>query len=941
MESVWKQLICQSCASNAVEIVDGLLCCKVCKSKHTLQEKISEEEVIMLNVAAMDRNVHKFEDALEKYEQLLQKYPDNEMANWGALLADYGIAYVKDYDEKLVPTCQRLSERPIDVCPYYYKLNDDHKARADEIEKLRLSIMKKANKIQPYDVFICYKATEDVFGRSVPTKEAGWAREIYTMLKHKLNLRVFFAEESLVGENSEWEPHIYKALNTAKLMFVLTTGKENVNAAWVKNEWKRFSRYIKEGQEKTIRVVYDVMNAYDLPKELQDTQAIHHNSMGWGEAVRKAAENIFIDPLEEERKKKEKEEKERKAREEAAAKEREREEELQKMRETMEALQKQASEPKAAPASTPVAPTSVLPADKYCVKCGAGNKKNAKFCADCGHEVFAPEYKQYCLDCGAESELLKKFCPNCKKTAFVYTRADYEKEVERKRLEELERKRQEEAARRAAEELARQEAERKARERLIAEERAKIAREFTIENGTLVAYIGANKKDVIIPNSVFRIGAYAFEACDRLTSITIPQSVNSISDEAFKGCKNLENIKVAENNANYKDINGVLYNKYGDALVRYPAGRKDSFISMPETIKRISVGAFSECENLTSIVMSNSVSSIGASVFADCVNLTDVTLPDSFFFIPEKCFYNCGKLANIVIPKDVRTIEESAFEECVSLTSVIIPASVTTIDKKAFYGCSKLREINIPQKVNSIHEEAFACCNLENITVSESNETYKDINGVLYTKDGKELILYPCRKKDEAFVIPKGVESIADRAFLGCALTKITIPKGVTSIGKWAFSSCGNLTSIEIPRGVTEIKAGTFYGCLKLKTVKLPNTVKEVAPTAFSRCPAKIPEHLKSSQNNGNTRSNTNTKKSEEERQKAYERKWKAEAWWKEFLPKLFMVLPILGLLLSLGTCFYMNTYGGSSLMGTLFIVGIVLFIGSAIVGSIIDKRKK
>ncbi len=937
MTNVWKQLICQTCGSNAVEIVDGLLCCKVCKSKHTLQEKISEEEVIALNVATTDRNAYKFEDALERYELLLQKHPDNEAANWGALLADYGIAYVKDYDGKLIPTCHRLNERPIDVCSYYYKLNADHKSRANEIEKLRVSIMKKAEKIQPYDVFICYKATEEVFGRSVPTKEAGWAREIYTMLKHKLNLRVFFAEESLVGDNAEWEPHIYKALNTAKLMFVLATGKENVNAVWVKNEWKRFYRYAKEKQDKTIRVIYDIMNAYDLPWELQDTQAINHNTMGWGDAVKKAAEDIFVKPLEEERKKKEEEERARRAAEEAAAREREREETMKRMREEMEKIANAQNQQSAPTASAPTAT-----AGKYCVKCGAGNKKNAKFCADCGHEVFAPEYKQYCVDCGAESELLKKFCPNCKKTVFVYTRAEYEKEAERKRLAEIERKRQEEEARRAAEELARQEAERKARERLIAEERAKIAREFTIENGTLVAYIGPNKKDVIIPGSVFRIGAYAFGTCDRLTNVTIPQSVNNICEEAFKGCKNLENIKVDENNANYKDINGVLYNKYGDALVRYPAGRKDSFISIPKTVTRILPGAFSECENLTSIVMPDSVSSIGQSVFANCVNLTDVTLPDSFYYIPEMGFYNCSKLTNIVIPKDVRTIEEAAFEECVSLTSMIIPASVTTIDKKAFYGCSKLREINIPAKVDSIHVEAFrGCAELKNITVSESNAKYKDINGVLYTKDGKELILYPCFKTDETFVIPKGVESIADYAFSGCKFTNITIPKGVTSIGKWAFSSCANLTSIVIPRGVTEIKAGTFFACLKLKTVKLPNTVKEVAPTAFSRCPAQIPEYLKSGQNNRNVQNNANNKKSEENRQRAYERKRQAEEKWKEFLPKLFMVLPILGILLSLGTCTYMNAHGGNDLLGTLFIVGIVLFIGGGIVASIINKDKK
>ena len=293
MANVWEQLICQTCGSNAVEIVDGLLCCKACKSKHTLQEKISEEEVIALNRAASYRNRLAFDDAFDEYTELLKKYPDNEAANWGAFLSFYGIVYEKDTDGKYIPTCHRLSEKPVESSAYYYHFGAQHKKQAEEIEKLRVAIMDKAKKIQPYDVFICYKATEERFGMSMPTKEAAWARDVYEMLTRDLKLRVFFAEKSLQGSNIEYEPHIYSALNSAKLMFVLTTGIENVNATWVKNEWKHFSHYIKEGLDKTIRVVYDGIQPYDLPQELQKTQAIDHNAMGWDKAVKQAAESIF------------------------------------------------------------------------------------------------------------------------------------------------------------------------------------------------------------------------------------------------------------------------------------------------------------------------------------------------------------------------------------------------------------------------------------------------------------------------------------------------------------------------------------------------------------------------------------------------------------------------------------------------------------------------
>ena len=825
MVEVWKQLICQTCGSNDVEIVDGILCCKVCKSKHTLQEKISEEEVISLNVAAADRNAYKFEDALERYEQLLQKYPDNEAANWGALLADYGIAYVKDYDEKLVPTCHRLSERPIAVCPYYYKLNADHKARAEEIEKLRVAIMEKANKIPPYDVFICYKATEDVFGRSVPTKEAGWAREIYTMLKHKLNLRVFFAEESLTGENSEWEPHIYKALNTAKLMFVLTTGKENVHAVWVKNEWKRFSHYIKEGQDKTIRVVYDAMNAYDLPKELQDTQAINHNTMGWGDAVRKAAEAIFVVKQETP--------------------------EWQKAMEEMQAKMNANAE------------NGVAIADKYCAKCYAPHAKHIKFCGECGNKEFivAPDGVKYCLDCGTANQIKQNFCNSCGKSKFVYTKEEYQKEVERKERERKAEEERKERERLAAEERARKEAERKERERLAAEERAKKTKKIISIVAPILAVIivivstmiGINEKarngltmelsaddsyyivtdcpedktEVVIPDSYWGkpvkvIGYSAFEDCSSLTSITIPNSVTSIGSSAFRNCISLTSVSCP-----------------AYAISYIPKGNlKTVIITSGESIGSYT---FRNCISLTSITIPDSVTSIGDYVFRNCSSLASITIPNSVTSIGNGAFYNCSSLTEITLPfvgatKDgtdnthfgyifgasnyssndsyvptslkkvtitsATSIGKGAFQYCNNLTSIIIPDSVTSIGKYAFYGCSSLTNITIPDSVTSIGAEAFfRCGSLTSIT------------------------------------IPDGVTSIGAHAFGKCSsLTSVVIPDSVTSIGNCAFWSCSSLTSVVIGNSVTSIGAEAFFICGSLTSITIPDSVTSIGDNTFSEC---------------------------------------------------------------------------------------------------------
>ena len=295
MITEFKKLNCIGCGGT-LEPVGGKLVCPYCHNVYEEVEQISEEEAISLNRATTDRNLFRFDEALEEYNLLISRYPNNEMAYWGAFLCDYGIVYEQDYNGKSVPTCHRLSERPVTKSPYYSHLSKEHLKDATEIETLRASICAKSKTISPYDVFICYKATDDFHGRAMPTKESVWARDVYELLTHELKLKVFFAEKSLQGSNAEYEPHIYAALNSAKIMFVMADSLDHVNAVWVKNEWKRYSKYAQEGQNKTIRVIYDNIEPYDLPRELQKTQAINHNSMSWVNAVKSAVNDIFAKP---------------------------------------------------------------------------------------------------------------------------------------------------------------------------------------------------------------------------------------------------------------------------------------------------------------------------------------------------------------------------------------------------------------------------------------------------------------------------------------------------------------------------------------------------------------------------------------------------------------------------------------------------------------------
>ena len=317
------------------------------------------------------------------------------------------------------------------------------------------------------------------------------------------------------------------------------------------------------------------------------------------------------------------------------------------------------------------------------------------------------------------------------------------------------------------------------------------------ESGDFYKVSGCDKKatEVVIPKeyngkTVKELGDDAFKECSGLKSVTIPDSVTSIGKSAFYYCTGLTSVTI-EN-----------------------------------SVTSIGDHAFFRCNSLTSVTIPDSVTEIGSWAFSDCTNLTSVTIGNSVTSIGDHAFFDCKRLTSVTIGNSVTTIGGAAFQYCDNLTSVTIPDSVTSIGSSAFEDCTGLASVTIGNGVTSIGNDAFLSCNsLTSITVDEGNTAYKDIDGNLYTKDGKTLIQYAIGKKNTSFTIPDSVTSIGLRAFSGCKrLTSVTIGNSVDTIGYDAFSDCTGLTSVTIPDSVTTIAYLAFTGCTGLTSVTFCGT---------------------------------------------------------------------------------------------------------------------
>ena len=278
---------CKMCGGD-LELIEGssVAVCEYCGSQQTVPAADNEKKLTLFARANRLRLACEFDKAAGVYESIVADFPTEAEAYWGLVLCRYGIEYVDDpATGKKIPTCHRSSfDSLMEDSDFEQALeNADAVARrvyrdeAKAIEELRRGIVEVSGKEPPYDIFICYKETAEDGQRTV---DSVIAQDVYDALTEK-GYRVFFSRISLEDKlGTEYEPYIFAALHSAKIMLAFGTDYEYYNAVWVKNEWSRYLQLMTKDKSKHLIPCYKGIDAYDMPKEFAKLQAQDMGKVG-------------------------------------------------------------------------------------------------------------------------------------------------------------------------------------------------------------------------------------------------------------------------------------------------------------------------------------------------------------------------------------------------------------------------------------------------------------------------------------------------------------------------------------------------------------------------------------------------------------------------------------------------------------------------------------
>ncbi len=381
--------------------------------------------------------------------------------------------------------------------------------------------------------------------------------------------------------------------------------------------------------------------------------------------------------------------------------------------------------------------------------------------------------------------------------------------------------------------------------------------------------------NIVIPNKIKNLSG-VFIGCKSLAHITVPETIE-ITDGIFEGCACYDEMrKRIKPPTGWIVKNGVIQDYYGT----------ETDITVPEKINGERIRGIDFCafsanvpryeavreahRRIRSVIIPDTVEFINSS-FSKCVNLTELRLPRGLNKMDGMCD-GCSSLSHIEIPAGIKEIVSSfqgcgfkelilpdtlekidlsfdegkllervvfgsgtkcitrmSFSSCGLLTDIVFNDGLEELSNDAFYSCHSLKTVYLPAGLRAIENHPFRNCeNLTAFKVSEDNPYLCEIDGVVFTRDKKTLLLFPSGRKGE-YVIPEGTEKINDGAFMNSMIERVVVPGTVKEAD---FFDARKLKELVLCEGVEKICESAFYDCCIDKLI-LPSTIREIGDRAF------------------------------------------------------------------------------------------------------------
>ncbi len=295
--------------------------------------------------------------------------------------------------------------------------------------------------------------------------------------------------------------------------------------------------------------------------------------------------------------------------------------------------------------------------------------------------------------------------------------------------------------------------------------------------------------EVNIPENVTQIGMCAFYQCKSLKTVNIPKKLEYMGIYPFYGCAALLAINVAEDNAVYSSVDGVLFDKDKTTLLQYCSGSENKEYTIPDTVTKLDEYSFRNAKKLESVVIPDSVTEIVSGAFYGCQSLSSVVIPDSVTSLGDAVFYKCIGLKNAVLGSGIRALKENLFYGCTQLESVTIPKNVRVIQGGGLYSPDfvfyegteeEWADINIVKPNIDVEGTAIHY----NATGHTFSDTFTVDSYANCTEDGSKSrhCLY-CNGKTDVTVIPAEGHDLMDWTY---------DPEPTCTTSGWRYKRCAN-----------------------------------------------------------------------------------------------------------------------------------------------------